>query len=162
MKNVGLQIGNSTGIEPRIFSFVEDQAWTLVKENMTFNWSIRGYLLFRRGDLVCLLDWFDISTCLYTCLSYMITSLPTHFSMIHNHFCLVRTPMVCYFTHVLYMTGYCMTLPSSTWLSATCLCGTHLYPLISKSLALVGLISLVLVLYVRLVTLWLYFNQASG
>ena len=39
VKNVGPQIGDST----RDF---EDQAWTLVEENVAFNWSIKEYLIF--------------------------------------------------------------------------------------------------------------------
>ena len=39
VKNVGPQISDSTGD-------FEDQAWTLVEENVAFNWSIKGYLLF--------------------------------------------------------------------------------------------------------------------
>ena len=137
-------------IEPKISRFIEDQTWTLVEENMAFNWSIRGFLPFRQGGSVCLLDWFDISTCLYTCLTCMINQLSVHFSMIYYQLCLFRTLMVCYFTPILCIIGCCMT--PSTWLPATCLCGTHLYPLISKSLVIVDLVSLVLIFYVRLVT----------
>ena len=39
MKNTGPQIGDST----RDF---KDQAWTLVEENVAFNWLIRGYPFF--------------------------------------------------------------------------------------------------------------------
>ena len=39
MKNTGPQIGDSTGD-------FKAQAWTLVEENVAFNWSIRGYLIF--------------------------------------------------------------------------------------------------------------------
>ena len=39
VKNAGPQIGDSAGD-------FEDQAWTLVKENVAFNWSIRGYPFF--------------------------------------------------------------------------------------------------------------------
>ena len=39
VKNAGPQIGDSAGD-------FEDQAWTLVKENVAFNWSISGYLFF--------------------------------------------------------------------------------------------------------------------
>ena len=70
MKNAGPQIGDSTGE-------FEDQAWTLVEENVAFNWSIRGYLIiFRQCDLVSLLDCFAILACLYIWLSCMITCLP--------------------------------------------------------------------------------------
>ena len=39
VKNVGPQIGDSAGD-------LEDHAWTLVEENVAFNWSIRGYIFF--------------------------------------------------------------------------------------------------------------------
>ena len=39
VKNAGPQIGDSIGD-------FEDQAWTLVEENVAFNWSISGYLFF--------------------------------------------------------------------------------------------------------------------
>ena len=57
VKNAGPQIGDSAGD-------FEDQAWTLVEENVAFNWSISGYLFFRQGDSICLLVWFAILTCL--------------------------------------------------------------------------------------------------
>ena len=39
MKNAGPQIGDSAGD-------FEDQTWTLVEENVAFNWSISGCLFF--------------------------------------------------------------------------------------------------------------------
>ena len=39
VKDAGPQIGDSTGD-------FEDQAWTLVEENVAFNWSIKEYLIF--------------------------------------------------------------------------------------------------------------------
>ena len=77
VKNADPQIGDSTG------DFV-DQAWTLVKENVAFNWSIRGYQLFpRQGDLICLLVWFAILTCLISLHYRLIACLLQHDSLSH-------------------------------------------------------------------------------
>ena len=66
VKNVGPQIGDSIGD-------FEDQVWTLVEENVAFNWSIKGYLIFfRLGDLVCLLVWSTILTCMIALNDHLI------------------------------------------------------------------------------------------
>ena len=66
MKNASPQIGDSTG------DFV-DQAWTLVKENVAFNWSIRGCPFFsRQGDSICLLVWFVVLRCLIALNDHLI------------------------------------------------------------------------------------------
>ena len=54
--------------------------------------------------------------------------------------------------HVLCMTTYCITSFLLHDACVACLCGTHTYPLVSKSLVLVNLVSLDLVFDMRLVT----------
>ena len=68
MKNAGPQIGDSTGD-------FEDQALILVEENVAFNWLISGYLFFGQCDLICLLVWFVILTCLITLDDHLIVLL---------------------------------------------------------------------------------------
>ena len=51
---------------------------------MTFNWSIRGYLIFfRQGDLVCILVWFAILTCLIALNDRLIVCSLQHDSPSH-------------------------------------------------------------------------------
>ena len=49
--------------------------YALVKENVAFNWSIRGYPFFRQGDSICLLIWFAILTCLIALDDHLIVLL---------------------------------------------------------------------------------------
>ena len=56
--------------------------------------------------------------------------------------------------HVLCMTAYCITSFLLHDACVACLCGTHTYPLVSKSLVLVNLVSLYLVFDTRLVILF--------
>ena len=87
VKNAGPQIGDSTGD-------FEDQAWTLVEENVAFNWSIRGYLIFsRQGDSICLRNCFAILTCLIALDDQLIAYSLQHDSLSHM---LDRTLIVWY------------------------------------------------------------------
>ena len=48
---------------------------------MAFDWSISGYLLFRQGDLICLLVWFAILTCLIALDDHLIACSLQHDSL---------------------------------------------------------------------------------
>ena len=62
----------------------EDQVWTLVEDNVAFNWSIRWYLIFfRQGGLICLLIWFAILTCLIVLNDHLIACSLLHDSLSH-------------------------------------------------------------------------------
>ena len=50
---------------------------------MAFNWSIRGYPLFGQGDLICLLVWFSILTCLIAYDDHLISCSLQHDSLSH-------------------------------------------------------------------------------
>ena len=86
VKNVGPKIGNST----RDF---EDQAWTLIEENVAFNWLIRGYSFFRQDDPICSLFWYTILTCLIALNDHLIAYSLQHDSLSHM---LDRTLIVWY------------------------------------------------------------------
>ena len=51
---------------------------------MAFNWSIRGYLIFfRQGNLVYLLVWLAILTCLFILHDHLIACSLQHDSLSH-------------------------------------------------------------------------------
>ena len=77
---------------------LEDQTWTLVEENMVFNWSIGGYLPFLSKVIrfACLIDLVSQHVFILASLAWLSDYLFT-FSMIHSHLCLVKTLMVWYF-----------------------------------------------------------------
>ena len=115
VKNTRPQIDDST-------RNLEDQAWTLVKENVAFNWSIRGYFFFL-GKVIwfaCLLDWFAILTCLYNYLSCMITWLFAHFSMTHSH--IYQIGLWLFDIYLICMTVCCLTTLPLAWCMIACLC----------------------------------------
>ena len=58
--------------------------------------------------------------------------------------------------YLLSMTAWCMTALLIHDACMACLCGTHTYPLISKSLVSVEIVSLDLVFHMRLVTLFAF------